>query len=302
MAALKQFDQLAPYLARASVEPPLEREEELALARLWREHGDRAAAERLTRAHLRVVVSIAHKYRRYGVPTADLIAEGNFGLTQALNKFEPERGLRFVTYASYWIRAFVLDHVIKSWSLVGGGAGALRSRVFFRLRRERTRIANVLGAGEEAERALAERLGVGLETLRHMTQRLDVRDISLEVESSGESRLKLIDTLQSNDNQEHDVLFREVEASVNDAIGRAIAELDARERYITERRLMADPSEQLSLAEIGRELGVSRERARQLESRTKSKLKVRIPALGGAVVDEWLRDFDAPSEPALSAR
>jgi RNA polymerase sigma-32 factor len=298
--ALNKFEQLAPYIARAGTEPALEREEELELARLWKEKGDRAAAEKLTRAHLRVVVSIAHKYRRYGVPIGDLIAEGNFGLAQALNKFEPERGLRFVTYASYWIRAFVLDHVIKSWSLVGAGAGALRSRVFFRLRRERTRIANVLGAGEEADRALAERLGIGVEAARRMVQRLDARDISLEVETSGESRLKLLDTLQSNDNQEHDVLKKEVEASVNDAISRAIAELDVRERYITERRLMADPSEELSLAEIGRELGVSRERARQLESRTKSKLKSRIPALGGAVVGEWLREYEPPARLAAA--
>ncbi|HET9931479.1 MAG TPA: sigma-70 family RNA polymerase sigma factor, partial [Polyangiaceae bacterium] len=282
MTALTKFDELPTYVVRAQREPVLERVEELELARRFREHGDRAAAERLTRAHLRVVVSIAHKYRRYGIPLADLIAEGNFGLAQALNKFEPERGLRFVTYASYWIRAFVLDHVIRSWSMVGAGAGALRSRVFFRLRRERTRIANTLGTGEEADRVLAERLGLGVDTVRNMMQRLDSRDVSLERESSaGESQLRLLDTLQSNDNQERDVLTREVEASVSSAVGRAVAELDARERYIAERRLMADPSEELSLAEIGRELGVSRERARQLETRTKTKLKLRIPALGG---------------------
>jgi RNA polymerase sigma-32 factor len=158
----------------------------------------------------------------------------------------------------------------------------------------------VLGAGEEADRAIAERLGISVEAARRMVQRLDARDISLEVETSGESRLKLLDTLQSNDNQEHDVLKKEVEASVNDAISRAIAELDVRERYITERRLMADPSEELSLAEIGRELGVSRERARQLESRTKSKLKSRIPALGGAVVGEWLREYEPPARLAAA--
>ena len=304
MTAPNRIDELAPFVARARADAVLERDEELELARRWKDHGDRSAAERLTRAHLRVVVSIAHKYRRYGIPIADLIAEGNFGLAQALNKFEPERGLRFVTYASYWIRAFVLDHVIKSWSLVGAGAGVLRSRVFFRLRRERTRIANTLGTGEEADHALAERLGLGVDTVRSMTQRLDARDVSLDRETTaGDSQLKLLDTLQSNDNQERDVLTREVEASVSNAVGLAVAELDVRERYIAERRLMADPSEELSLAEIGRELGDSRERARQLETRTKTKLKLRIPAIGGPVVNEWLSDFEErPRALAAGAR
>lgn len=302
MTAHNILDELPSYVTRASNDAPLGREEELELARRWKQSGDRAAAERLTRAHLRVVVSIAHKYRRYGIPIADLIAEGNFGLAQALNKFEPERGLRFVTYASYWVRAFVLDHVIRSWSMVGAGAGALRSRVFFRLRRERTRIANVLGTGEEADRALAERLGLGVDAVRLMTQRLDARDVSLDRElTGGESPFKLLDTLQSNDNQEHDVLNREVETSLSEAIGRAVAELDARERYIAERRLMAEPSEELSLAEIGRELGVSRERARQLESRTKTKLKLRIPALGGPIVNEWLSDFESAPRPLAAS-
>ncbi|MGC4088996.1 MAG: sigma-70 family RNA polymerase sigma factor [Polyangiaceae bacterium] len=291
-APLEKFYEAPPFV-QSSYAPPLDRDEELELARRWKNDGDRDAVERLTRAHLRVVVAIAQKYRRYGVPLAELIAEGNFGLAQALNKFDPERGLRFVTYASYWIRAFVLDHVIKSWSLVGGGAGPLRSRVFFKLRRERVRVANSLGEGEQAELALAERLGLSLDVLRRMTQRLDARDVSLELKVSSESKLSLLDTLQSNDNQEHDVLAREVGASVSEAIGHAMSELDSRERYIAEHRLMADPADELSLAEIGRELGVSRERARQLETRAKSKLKARIPELGGALVSEWLTDFAA---------
>ncbi|MFZ5890743.1 MAG: sigma-70 family RNA polymerase sigma factor [Myxococcota bacterium] len=289
------------YFAAASHELSLERDEELELARRWKHHGDRDAAERLTRAHLGVVVHMAHKYRHYGVPLSDLVAEGNFGLAQALNRFEPERGLRFVTYATYWIRAFVLDHVIKSWSLVGGGAGPLRSRVFFKLRRERARVANVLGNGEAAERELAERLGVGVDVVRRMTQRLDARDVSLDLHVSADSTVRLLDTLPANDDQERDVQEREVEASVAEAVHSAIAELDARERYIVRHRLMADPADELSLADIGRVLGVSRERARQLESRTKAKLKARIFALGDPVVNEWLSDWDALPPPAAFA-
>jgi len=295
MLAFKGIDQVAPYLAEASLLPGLEREEELELCRRWKQSGDRRALERLTRVHMRVVLGTAHKYRHYGVPLSELVAEGNFGLTRALHKFDPDRGLRFVTYATYWIRAFILDHVIKSWSLVGGGTGALRSRVFFKLRRERVRLANSLGNAEDTERVLAERLGVELEVLRRMLQRLDARDVSIELRVPGDSKTRLVDTLESDADQEAYVLEREVEASISHAVERAVAELDERERYIAEHRLMADPSEEQSLAEIGRVLGVSRERARQLETRAKGKLRSRIPALGGVVVSEWLSDFEAPA-------
>ncbi len=293
MNLARRLDEVAPYLLNASHAPTLEREEELELTRRWKYHQDRDAADRLARGHMRVVVATAHKYRRYGVPLGELVAEGNFGVAHALSKFDPERGLRFVTYSIYWIRAFMLDHIIRSWSMVGGGAGPLRSRVFFKLRRERVRITNMLGAGEAADRALAERIGVKPEVLRRMVQRLDSRDVSLELTVSTESKVRLVDCLPGTDNQEQGLLDQQVGSSMRGAVGLALAELDPRERYIAEHRLMADHAEELSLAEIGRVLGVSRERARQLEARTKTKLRARIPALGDAVVNEWLTHFEA---------
>jgi RNA polymerase sigma-32 factor len=126
---------ISRYIAMVQAFPQLSREEEMDLAKAWSERGDEEAADKLVRAHLRYVVAIALKYRRYGVPLSELIAEGNFGVVHALKKFQPDRGNRFVTYAAYWIRAYVLNYVIRSWSLVGAGSGALRSKMFFRLRR-----------------------------------------------------------------------------------------------------------------------------------------------------------------------
>src|SRR6185436_15340827 len=111
----------------------------------------------------------------------ELVAEGNFGLMRALTKFDPSRGNRFMTYATYWIRAYVIDYVIRTWSLVGGGSGALRSRLFFKIRRERARISSLLGEGEQADRALAERVGVSQAELAPMLRRLEVRDVSLDL-------------------------------------------------------------------------------------------------------------------------
>jgi RNA polymerase sigma-32 factor len=291
-------DDVGFYVAEAKRAPRLEREQEYELATRWKRDGDRAAGDTLARANLRHVVAIAMKYRRYGVPVTELIAEGNFGVVHALGKFEPDRGIRFVTYAAHWVRAYILDHVIKSWSLVGGGSGPLRSRLFFKLRRERVRAVNLLGEGEAADRAVADRIGVTPEELVKMVQRLEARDLSLDMRVVDDSPVKLMDLLPAADDQERDLFEGEVEGGMRSVVERAVSELDPRERYIAEHRLMADPHEELSLAQIGRSLGVSRERARQLEARTKRKLRQRIPALGNAVVHEWIANSVHSQAPA----
>jgi RNA polymerase sigma-32 factor len=293
MLAERTSNDLGFYLAEAKRAPRLGREQERDLALRWKQHGDRVAADVLARANLRHVVTIALKYRHYGVAVSDLIAEGNFGVVHALGKFEPERGIRFVTYSAHWVRAYMLDHIIKTWSVVGGGSGALRSRLFFRLRRERVRVTNLLGEGEAAELEIASRLGVTRDELVSMVQRLEARDLSLDMRAAPDSPVGLVDLLPATENQEQALLELQVGGSVKHAVERALGELDPRERYIAEQRLMADPTEELSLAEIGRNLGVSRERARQLEERTKRKLRSSIPALGNAIVSEWLAPPDA---------
>jgi RNA polymerase sigma-32 factor len=290
-------DDVAFYIAESKRAPRLERDEEMALALRWKD-GDRAAGDALARANLRHVVAVAMKYRRYGVPVSELIAEGNFGVVHALGKFEPERGIRFVTYAAHWVRAYILDHVIKSWSMVGGGSGPLRSRLFFKLRRERVRAVNLMGEGEAADNMVAERVGVTPDELRKLVHRLEARDVSLDVKVIDDSPVRLVDLLPAPDDQERSLFEHQVGGSMKSAVARAVSELDPRERYIAEHRLMADPAEELSLAEIGRSLGVSRERARQLEARTKRKLKTRIPALGSAVVMEWIENSIQQHAPA----
>jgi RNA polymerase sigma-32 factor len=284
---------LAQYVAQTREFAPLEREEEIALARAWRDHQDPDAADRLVRAHLRYVVATAAKYRRYGVPMNELIAEGNFGLVHALRKFEPERGFRFVTYAAYWIRAYVLNHVIRSWSLVGSGSGALRSKMFFKLRRERVRLANLLGDREQAEEALAEQMKVSRTQLDNMLRRLESRDVSLDSKVFDDSSGTLVDTLVSpSEHQDQTMSTTETQRHLRTVVDGALKQLDSRERYIVESRLIADAEDRMSLADIGRALGVSvsRERARQLESRAKSKLKNQLMTMPDAAKPEWLTD------------
>lgn len=267
------------YLAHVHAHEPLTREAEHDLVRRHRQ-GHAGAKDELVAAHLRYVVAIASRYRRYGVPLEELVSEGNFGLVHALGKFDESRGTRFVTYAAYWIRAYVLNHVIRSWSLVGSGSGALRSKMFFKLRRERVRIANQFGDGAEADALLAQSLGLPEETVKSMLRRLEARDISLDAKPFDGSGATLGDLLAASErDQEETLSSNELGGRVRDAVQSAIAALDERERYIAEKRLMADSEDELSLAEIGRQLGVSRERARQLEARAKKKLRARIEEL-----------------------
>ena len=271
---------LSRYISLVHQFPKLSREEEQELAKRWVKHQDPKAADQLIRAHMRYVVAIALKYRRYGVPLSELIAEGNFGIVHALRKFEPQRGNRFVTYAAYWIRAYVLGYVIRSWSLVGVGSGALRSKLFFKLRRERMRILNLLGDDEQTDEALAAQFGVTRDQIASMMRRLETRDLSLDTRVFDDAATTLVDTLVSPEgDQETSLSSDETRDSVKVAVRRAVQDLDPRERYIVENRMMADAEDELSLAEIGRRLGVSRERARQLEERAKKKLRHRIVEL-----------------------
>lgn len=270
---MREADQaLSGYIAHIKSIPAISREEEQELARRWRDHHDSVAGEKLVRANLRYVVAIAVTYRRYGLRLADLIAEGNVGVVTALRKFDPDKGTRFVTYAAYWIRAFILNYVIRSWSLVGSGSGPLRSKLFFQLRREKARIANLLSDKDEAMEQLATKLGTTVEKLTPMLQRLESRDVSLDQQAFTDSEQTKLDMLEGHETPQ-DVVFEEHERAerIGGRVQTALSALDSRERYIVEQRMLAE--DELSLAEIGRRLGVSRERARQLEARAKKKLR-----------------------------
>ena len=278
--ALEQDSALSRYMTYVQNLPRLTREQERELTRRWYENADTAARDELIACHLRFVVAIALKYRRYGLPLSELVSEGNYGLVYALKKFEPERGLRFVTYAAYWIRAYVLNHIIRSWSLVGVGSGALRSKMFFKLRRERVRIVNLVGEGEQADELLAKQFNLPSDEVAAMLRRLETRDLSLDTKVFDDSGLTLLDALPATgQDQESRAAQTERDHQLSAVVQAALKQLDTRERFIAEQRFMADPEEALSLAEIGRRLGISRERARQLETRAKKKLRYRIEQL-----------------------
>lgn len=263
--------ELNRYVDRVREIPRLSREEEHALA-LRAQAGEQRAVDRLVEANLRYVVAIALSYRRYGVRIGDLIAEGNLGLMIAVRKFDPQRGTRFVTYAGYWIRAYVLDCVVRSTTMVGAGSGPLRSKLFFRLRRERARVGAMVADEAERLHAMAARFDVSTDKMREMLRRLDARDVSLDAPLFDDSGTTLLDTLVATGAAQDERVAR---ARQQHALGQrlriALRVLDGRERFIVEQRLLTD--DEMSLAAIGRSLGVSRERARQLEARAKRKLR-----------------------------
>jgi RNA polymerase sigma-32 factor len=262
-------------MRRVNAIPTLTREDELRLAREFLEHGDLSAREQVLIANLRNVIPIALRYRRYGVPVGDLIAEGNAALMRALARYEPERELRFATYANYWIRAEMLGLVLQQRSMVGGGRGPLRPKYFFRLRREYARLTSQLGESA-AKQALATQWKLKPEELATILDRLERSDASLDAPvREGGSSLgdTMVDPLES---QEAQLARQRMNTELSAAVRTASADLDERERFILEHRLLADPEVEYSLVRIGRLFGVSRERARQLEWRVKEKIKRRL--------------------------
>lgn len=263
------------YLLAARAVPPLDRETELALARRAVQ-GDERAREQLLVASLRHVAAIAVGYRRYAIPLADLISVGNIGLCIAITKFDPERGHRFVTYAGHWVRAQMVDFILRHRSLVGGGAGAFRSKNYFRLQRERSRIEARVADPLERRAQLAATLGETEAQIDEWLARLDSRDVPLDAPGDEESGSgPLVDRLVGNDTGADESLHAQRRGvDLDEAVREALGRLDERERRIVEARGLGD--EPMSLAELAREFGVSRERARQLEERAHGKLRKQL--------------------------
>ncbi len=281
--AYQKDPELDRYIVKVRAIPTLSREDEHVLAVKARA-GDQRAADRLVEANLRYVVAVALQYRRYGIRLADLIAEGSVGLVTAVKKFDPDRGTRFVTYAGYWIRAFVLEAVVRSTSLVGAGSGPLRSKLFFRLRRERARVANLEQDPQRRIEMMAERFDVSPEKMEQMLRRLEGKDVSLDAKIFDDSGLSLVDTLEDESAllQDEVVDRSHRQQALESRLGDALLTLDDRERFIVEHRLLRDDEEEMTLAALGRQLGVSRERARQLEARAKQKLRAELHDVAAA--------------------
>lgn len=265
------------FIDRAKRAPKLSAAEERSLIKSWQATRDRRIAGRLIEANLRHVVFTALKFKNYGIPVADLISEGNVGLMKALERFDESHDVRFATYASYWVRAQIVMGVMDSWSLLSGPRGALDSRVFFRLRRERARLASQAAdpndpAGSSLEARLAGRFGVSEQRMQEMLGQLDNRGLSLDAPGDGQEP-RLLDALCLEAQQSERLEQREQLLQLERILGRVRDELDPREAFILERRLMAEPEDKLSLGQIGQHFGVSRERVRQIEVRAQKKLE-----------------------------
>jgi RNA polymerase sigma-32 factor len=270
---LEEDPGFSAYLSAIQQYSPLDREQELKLARRWVRRGDRDAADALVRANLRFVVKLAMQYR-------DLVEEGNIGLCEAVRRFDPDRNLRFMTYAAYWIRAFILAHVLKQWSMVGVGTGPLQSKLFFRMARERAKITTALGAGgseSAVEEKLAQKFGTSAERIRDMTGRLEQKDASLDAAAYRDGQATALELLADDGAEGQEDRFERMQRDelVRLRIHGLQRGLSARERYILARRLLCDEAD--TLAEIGRKLNLSRERVRQLEDRLKAKLRRALP-------------------------
>lgn len=260
---------------RAKRAPRLSVEEERQCIVAWQSRRDRRAAERLIEANLRLVVFSALKFKNYGIPVADLISEGNVGLMKALDRFDESKNVRFATYANYWVRAQIVMGVMDSWSLLSGPRGALDSRIFFRLRRARARLVSQPPSSTDelsVEQRLATEFGVTVQRMEEMLAQLDSRGVSLDTPAQGLEH-SLMDALTHDPEQATTLERSEQTLQLERILDRVRVELDPRETFILDRRLMADPEEKMSLGEIGQHFGVSRERVRQIEVRAQRKLK-----------------------------
>ena len=254
------------YLEEIRRFPMLERQEEYMLAKRWREHGDRGAAHRLVTSHLRLVTKIARDYRGYGLPISEAISEGNVGLMQAVERFEPEKGFRLATYAMWWIKAAIQEYILRSWSLVKMGTTANQKKLFFNLRKAQSKIS-ILDDGDmrlDQVKIIARRIGVTEMDVIYMNRRLS-GDASLnaairEDGNSGEWQDWLVD---ESPDQETTLAASEEFDNRRKTLCHALTVLNERERRIFEARRLAD--DPITLADLAEEFGVSRERVRQID-------------------------------------
>ncbi len=247
--------------------PKLSREEELELVRRWREEQDFSAAQQLVMGNLHAVAAIAREYRHFGLPEMDLIQEGTIGLMQAVKRFDPDRGFRLMTYASWWVRAAIHDYILRNWSIVKIGTNKLQRRIFAGLQKARHAIAAIEGRLDEE---VAREYGVSAQDFQSVAHAFLQRDISLDAES--EDGPPLVVALPAPDaTPEEQVANKDWEERRRTALRRALNQLSERDRLIIEKRRLAE--EPATLKSLAEELGISIERVRQLENRALKKLQ-----------------------------
>ena len=262
----------------------LDAETELRLAYAWRDHRDEAALHRLVTAYMRLAISMAAKFKRYGAPMNDLIQEAGLGLMKAADKFDPDRGVRFSTYAVWWIKASIQDYVMRNWSMVRTGSTSSQKSLFFNMRRVQTRIEReAMAAGQNLDKhqllqMIATEVGVPLHDVEMMEGRLAGSDYSLNATQSIEDEgREWIDTLEDDSEQAADLVEQARDrAQLREWLLNALSSLNERERFIVRERKLRD--EPRTLESLGEELGLSKERVRQLEGAAFAKMRKSLEA------------------------
>lgn len=261
------------YLKQIRVYPVLDADEEYMLAKRWSEHGDYDAAHRLVTSHLRLVAKMAMKFRGYGLPMSDLVAEGNIGLMQAVKKFDPDKGFRLSTYAIWWIRAAIQEYILRSWSLVKVGSSAAQKKLFFNLRRLKQGLQAVDSGDLRPEHveAISEKLGVAQQDVIDMNRRMIASDQYLDAPVKDDSNATYGDLMPSGEaNQEETVVEYQETTRRHGLLAKAMALLSPRERDVIRARRLQEPA--ATLEDLSQQFGVSRERIRQIEVRAMEKL------------------------------
>ena len=270
------------FVRKAMKAPMLEAEHELNLARRWREQDDENALHELTTAYMRLVISMASKFRHYGLPLSDLVQEGNVGLMQAAARFEPAREVRFSTYAAWWIRSSIQDYVLRNWSIVRTGTTAAQKSLFFNLRRLRAKIDDTGDAIMTAENKkwVSEHLGVPERDVETMASRLSASDRSLNAPLATDGDAQWQDLLPDESATPDQIVMEERDnATRREWIAEALQVLNDRETLIiTERRLSEDT---VTLEVLGKRLGISKERVRQIEHQALNKLRKTLTKIVG---------------------
>jgi len=262
------------FIRRVMREDLLERQEELELALAWRDHQDERALHRLVMAYSRLVVSVASKFRHYGLPVGDLIQEGNIGIMQAANRFDPDREVRFSTYSVWWIRASIQDYVLRNWSIVRTGTTSAHKSLFFKLRRLRARIGEADGGAltTDGREQIAESIGVSVNDVQHMEMRMSGADASLNMMVGENSDNSIQDFLvDDRPNPEQSAMMATDAVTLSAWLKDALEDLSDRERVIIQRRRLEE--EGSTLEQLGFDFGVSKERIRQLEARAFNKIR-----------------------------
>lgn len=262
---------LESYLIQINQFPLLTKEEEFQLAVRYRKYNDIEAAHKLITSNLKFVVKVAFEYKSYGMKLPDLIQEGNIGLMMAVKKFNPYKGYRFISYAIWWIRAYIQNFIIKTWSLVKIGTTQAQKKLFYKIGKVRKALESD-GKDEEKYELLAHDLNVDKEDIIEMEQRMSSRDLSLDVPFDEGQELTHLDLLQEETPNQEETLAQSQEKKIREReVLNALKRLNEKEAYVIKNRIMADSP--LTLQEIGSHLKLSRERVRQIESEALRKLK-----------------------------